>query len=60
MLYTSSESRVVPPGLKIGRAELPRGRGVFVLRVAVSTAEERAATVRVWRGAGAGPGEERP
>ena len=50
-LYTSSERRLVPPGLKIGRAELPRGRGVFLLRVEVSAEEELASRVRVWRSA---------
>jgi cell shape-determining protein MreC len=49
LLYTASGHRSVPPGLRIGRTALPRGRGPFVLRVRQDATGASLTRARVWR-----------
>jgi cell shape-determining protein MreC len=49
VLYTASGHRSVPPGLRIGTTELPRGRGPFVLRVRQEADGLGLTRARVWR-----------
>jgi cell shape-determining protein MreC len=49
VLYTAPGRRSVPPGLRLGRTTLPRGRGPFVLRVRQEASGVSLTRARVWR-----------